>query len=149
MKAGAVLGMLLVSLVFLCRGVSLGHFAVPVPILSLFTKSCCVCIKRSPCLCVYVKSFEDSKLFCHLLLLLCFITAQEMQVNVSIVSECITVSVRQGNTAWCFLTLTSELESCDKVELISQPAARRGGLGPSLSSAISVFQMMPQQSDSV
>lgn len=100
-------------------------------------------------MCVYVKSFEDSKLFCHLLLLLCFITAQEMQVNVSIVSECITVSVRQGNTAWCFLTLTSELESCDKVELISQPAARRGGLGPSLSSAISVFQMMPQQSDSV
>lgn len=30
-----------------------------------------------------------SKLFCHLLLLLCFITAQEIQVNTSIVSECI------------------------------------------------------------
>lgn len=29
-----------------------------------------------------------SKLFCHLLLLLCFKTAQGMQVNVSIVSEC-------------------------------------------------------------
>lgn len=30
-----------------------------------------------------------SKLFCHLLQLLCFITAQEIQVNVSIVSQCI------------------------------------------------------------
>lgn len=61
-KAGAVLGMLLVSLVFLCRGVLLGHFAAPLPILSLFTKSCYVCIGRPPrsgCLCVYVEPFEE------------------------------------------------------------------------------------------
>lgn len=52
----------------------------------------------------------------------------------------------QGSAAWCFLTLTFEFEICDMVELISQPAMRRGGLGPSpsLSSPVPVLLMMPQ-----
>lgn len=44
-KAKAALPMFLVSLMLLCRGVSLGPFAVPVPILSLFTESCVVRIE--------------------------------------------------------------------------------------------------------
>lgn len=52
----------------------------------------------------------------------------------------------QGTTAWYLLTLTFEFELCDMVELISQPAARRGCLGPSpsLRSAVLAFHMMPQ-----
>jgi len=48
-KAEAVLRMFLAGLMLLCRGVLLGRFAVPVPILSLFTKSCCVCIEGALC----------------------------------------------------------------------------------------------------
>lgn len=49
-KAKAVLRMFLVSLMLLlCRVVLLGRFAVPVPILSVFTKSCCVHIEGALC----------------------------------------------------------------------------------------------------
>lgn len=75
----------------MCRGVSLGHFAVPVPILSLFTKSCCMCIKRSPCsgcLCVYVESFEERGDYIQAFLSPPPPPAQDIQVKVSIVSEC-------------------------------------------------------------
>lgn len=48
-KAKAALAVFLVSLVLLCRGVLLGRLAVPVPILSLFTKSCCVHIEGALC----------------------------------------------------------------------------------------------------
>lgn len=42
--------MFLVSLMLLlCRVVLLGRFAVPVPILSVFTKSCCVHIEGALC----------------------------------------------------------------------------------------------------
>lgn len=73
-------------------------------------------------------------------------SAQDIQVNVSIVSECMAECLRQASTAWYSLTLTFKFKICDMGELISQPPARRGGLGPSpsLSSAVPVLQMMPQ-----